>query len=297
VFGARPADAAAACSELSLVRAVRRAFTGPSDFLADPANRARVAEYVADMVSPYQVEFPADAFAEPSSPAVGQSYGEMAEALITSAVAADEPVDLLILAFAVHDLRPGRQTAAYLSHMTPGAPLGFAICDQGAAAAFSGLRIAREYARSAGIGRALLTVVEQAALPYGCRLPLPAEHRGVAMLFGECVAPQARLTCIRQHAGIAPGNAADVAAAGVAELTAGHGEVRLVLGDGLGRIWPAPPARRLRVMPPGQPFTGVWWGLIDELAGAAGDPGLTVVADYDQDLRYLCLACFDASAT
>jgi 4-hydroxymandelate oxidase len=46
-------------------------------------------------------------------------------------------------------------------------------------------------------------------------------------------------------------------------------------------------------MPPGQPSTGVWWGLIDELAGDAGQPDLLVVADYDPGLGYLCLTAFD----
>ena len=51
-------------------------------------------------------------------------------------------------------------------------------------------------------------------------------------------------------------------------------------------------------MPPGQPSTGVWCGLIDELTdelpdGAAGRPDLLVIADYDPELRYLCLTAFD----
>ena len=165
---------------------MRRTFTGPAKFLADPGNRARVGEYLADAARPYAREVPAALFGEPPSPALGHSYGEMAEALIGPAVSADEPVGLLVLAFSIHDLRPGRQTAAYLSHLTPGAPMAFAICDQGSAAAFSGLRIAREYASSAGIRRALLIVVEQAALPYDCPVPVPAQHRGVAMLYGDC---------------------------------------------------------------------------------------------------------------
>src|SRR4029077_3226752 len=123
----------------------------------------------------------------------GQSYGDMAAELIGSAVRADEPVDLLVLAFSIHDLRPGRPGAAYLSHVTPGAPMAFAICDQGSAAAFSGLRIAGEYASSAGIQRALLIVVEQAALPYDCPVPVPAQHRGVAMLYADRAEPAARV--------------------------------------------------------------------------------------------------------
>jgi 4-hydroxymandelate oxidase len=270
---------------------VRRSFTGPAEFLADPANRARVGEYLADMARPYAREVPAVLFGEPPSPALGHSYGEMAEALIGSAVGPEEPVDLLVLAFSVHDLWPGRQTAAYLSHLTPGTPMAFAVCDQGPAAAFSGLRIAREYASSAAIRRALLIVAEQAALPYDCPVPLPAQHQGIAMLYGDSVEPAARVAGVRQHPCVPPGGVADLAAADLAALAAGHHEVGLVLGDGLAAVWDAPAATR--VMPPGQPSTGVWWGLIDELTSDAGRPDLLVAADYDPGLRYLCLAAFD----
>jgi hypothetical protein len=61
-------------------------------------------------------------------------------------------------------------------------------------------------------------------------------------------------------------------------------------------------------MPPGQPSTEVWWGLIDELTGdaapvapvdpvtPAGHPDLVVAADYDPHLRYLCLTAFDTGS-
>jgi hypothetical protein len=292
VFVARPPARPPLRRDLHLVRAARRTFTGPAEFLADPGNRARVGEYLADMARPYGREVPAALFGEPPAPALGHSYGEMAEALIGSAVPADEPVDLLVLAFSSHDLRPGRQTAAYLSHVTPGAPMAFAICDQGSAAAFSGLRIAREYASSAGIRRALLIVVEQAALPYACPVTLPAQHRGVAMLYGDGPEPAARLAGLRQHPGVPPGAVAGLAAADLKELAAGHHEVGLVLSAALAAVWTAPAAGRVRVVPPGQPSTGIWWGLIDELTGDAGRPGLVVAADYDPDLRYLCLTGF-----
>ncbi|MGD0244693.1 MAG: hypothetical protein ABSB59_30805, partial [Streptosporangiaceae bacterium] len=293
---------------------MRRSFTGPAGFLADPANLARVGEYLADMGRPYAIEVPAAMFGEPASPALGHSYGEMAEALIGAAVPADEPVDLLVLAFSVHDLRPGRQTAAYLSHVTPGAPMAFALCDQGSAAAFSGLRMARAYAASAGIRRALLIVVEQAALPYDSPARMPSQHRGVAMLYGDGPhgdglhgdglhgdglhgdggtpqAPLARVADVRQHPSVRPGDVAGLAAADLAELAAGHRDVALVLSAALAAVWTAPTATRVRVMPPGQPSTEVWWGLIDELADDADSvdhPGpwdLLVAADYDPDLR------------
>lgn len=298
MFTARPPAGPPPQSDLSLVRAVRRAFTGSAEFLADPHNRARVAEYLTDMARAYGCEVPAELFGEPPSPEIGQSYGEMAQALIGSVVAADEPVDLLILAFSIHDVRPGRQTAAYLSHVTPGAPMAFAICDQGSAAAFTGLRIAGEYVSSAGVRRTLLIVVEQAALPYECPVPLPAQHRGVAMLLGAgagpgAAAPRARLVGVRQRSGVPPVDVAGRADAELADLTAGHDRVRLVLTDAIAAAW-SPPGR-VRVMPPGQPSTSVWWGLIDELTSCDPDRSeLLVAADYDADLHYLCLTAFCA---
>jgi 4-hydroxymandelate oxidase len=296
VFVARPPAGPSPRRDLYLVRAERRTFDGPAGFLADPANRARVGEYLTDMARPYAREVPAALFGEPPSPALGHSYGEMAEALIGPVVPADEPVGLLVLAFSIHDLRPGRQTAAYLSHVTPGAPMAFAICDQGSAAAFSGLRIAREYASSAGIRRALLIVVEQAALPYECPAEVPSRHQGVAMLYDDRAGPAPRVAGVRQHPDVPPGGVAGLAAADLAELAAGHREVGLVLSDTLAAVWTAPAAGRVRVMPPGQPSTGVWWGLIDELSSDAGHPDLLVAGDYDPGLRYLCLTAFEASS-
>ncbi|HET7018261.1 MAG TPA: hypothetical protein VFI65_30365 [Streptosporangiaceae bacterium] len=269
-------------------------YTGSAQFLSDPGNRARVREYLADMARPYGVEVPA----ELASAELGHSYGEMAEPLIAALVPAEEPVDLLVLAFSVHDLRPGRQTAAYLSHVTPGSPLAFAICDQGSAAAFTGLRIAREYVASAGARRALLIVVEQAALPYECQAPVPSRHRAVAMLYGDSQNSPARVTEVCQHPGVPPDQVGELATKESARLTAGYGQARLVLGDSLAAAWPAFTDWPARVMPAGQPMTGVWWGIIDELGasyqgGEADDRSVVIAADYDPDLRYLSLAAVE----
>jgi hypothetical protein len=45
------------------------------------------------------------------------------------------------------------------------------------------------------------------------------------------------------------------------------------------------------VVPSGQPVTGVWAGLIDEL-DAGGHQSMLVAADYDPGLRYLNMAAF-----
>ena len=278
---------------LRLIRAERQTFTGPAEFLRDPVQRADVGTFLADMARPYARTVPPGLFGEPLSPALGQSYGEMGQALLAALVPAGEPVDLLVLAFSVHDLWPGRATAAYLSHVCPGTPMSFAVCDQGPAAAFTGLRIAGEYAASAGCRRTVLIVVEQAALPYASAATLPLRHRGVAMLYGESAEPSARVAGVRQHAGVAPDGVAGLAAAELAGLSAGHRDVRLVLSDALAAVWSSRPAGRVRVTPPGQPSTGVWWELAGELAGGADAADLLVAADYDPGLRYLCLAAIE----
>jgi hypothetical protein len=278
--------------DLRLVRTARRTFTGPASFLADPENLPLVSEYLADMTG--------GSSAQMADSLTGQEYGEMAEELIGLIVPADEPVDLLVLAFAVHDVRPGRPTAAYLSHRTPGAPLAFAICDQGSAAAFSALQVARAYAATAGVRRALVIVVEQAELPYRCPAPVPVRHQGIAMLYAASPGEDARipfgdtrglrLADVRQHAGVAAGEVAGLAAADLAALAAGRRAVTLVLDEALAAQWtPGSDASRVLVAGSGQPSTALWWSLIDEAADPAD---LLVAAGYDAGLGYLCLSAF-----
>ena len=265
------------CAGPNLIRAERATFTGPARFLADDSNRADVGTYLADMTRPFGIE--------PHAELSGQSYGEMAAALVATTVPAAEPVDLLVLAFSVHDLWPGRATAAYLSRVCPGTPMSFAICDQGRAAAFTGLRVIQAYRPR----RALLLVVEQATIPYASTAIPPAEHRGVAMLFGDTAGSP--VTGVHQHPDVAPDAVAGHATAGIAALSAGHDEVRVVLGDGLATAWPAHPGHT--VAPAGQPATGAWWHLAEQ---RTEQPELVVVADYDPDLRDLCLTGIGTAA-
>ncbi|MGH3274552.1 MAG: hypothetical protein ACRDNZ_09585, partial [Streptosporangiaceae bacterium] len=102
-----------------------------------------------------------------------------------------------------------------------------------------------------------------------------------------------RVSGVRQHPGVPPGDVARLAAADLAELTASHHDVGLVLSDALAAVWTSPAAgRRVRVVPPGQPSTGIWWGVVEELSRETGRPDLLVAADYDRELRYLCLTSF-----
>lgn len=238
---------------VDLLRAVRRTFTGPALPAGDATDAQRLEVYLTDMLGPYGLHPDPEALHR----AAGQSYGEMAEWAIGALVGPADEVDLLVLAFAVPDITPGRATATYLSHVCPGTPLAFAICDQGRAAAFTGLRIVREY----GCRRALLVVVEQADLPYPVRppVPLPTVHSVVALLLGSADEPGHRVTSIDIRAD-----------ASIDEARAAAREATILGGVDTAR-----------------PYTGVWW----ELAGALEQaPGRVVLADYDEQLRYLCTA-------
>jgi 4-hydroxymandelate oxidase len=288
-------------------------FAGAAAFLADPAEQAKLDTYLSDLTRPY----PPGAEGVPAT--LGHSYGEMAEALIAATAPADEPVDLLILAFSIHDMQPGRATATYLSHVCPGNPMSFAICDQGSAAAFSGLRIARDYSASAGPHRALLIVVEQSALPYDHGAARPEQHRGVAMMFRSDPAQEgsaqeesaqegpgggsgggARLVALRQRPNLAPDEVAGRLGADLAEVSSGYHRTRVVASPALAAAWPGHPGDQVRVVPDGQPSTGPWWQLLDELDELSPGPGdgsggadLLVAADYEPGLGILSLAAVE----
>lgn len=285
--------------QLRIRAAARRAFPGPPAIAARPDHRPHLQEYLSDLVRPYRLTLRE----EPGGSDVdsGHSYGEMAAALIGELVGQQEPVGVVVLAFAIPDVRPGRATATYLGELCPGDPLAFAVCDQGAAAAHTGLRLAGEYARSGDCRRALLLVVEQSGLPYDTGLPMdaPAGHRAVGL---RCEpAGPAVVRGVRQHADVAPGRAAELLAGALAEAVAsrgGSGEVCLIADGRLaGELAAATVAGRVRVIPTGRSPTAGWWELAGALAGPAGPAGQRLIlASYDRQLCYLSVSTIDVEA-
>jgi hypothetical protein len=293
--------ASATAAPWGVVRATRREFPEPAAQAGDPAYAARLRVYLTDLLRPYPVRLDLAALERG-----GQSYGEMAESLIRATVPADEPVDLLVLAHAVPDIAPGRATATYLSHVCPGGPLAFGLSDQGTAAAFTGLRLMREYARTDGLRRALLLVVEQSLLPFDPAPPgAPTTNAGVALLLGDAPAsapapdafpppaPCAHLSAVC----VLPDTPPDALAGELAALPAPPAAgTTAILGAALApqaHTLPAPGrdgVDRVRIAPAGQPTTGVWWELADEVRAAADGPRRLLLADYDPDSRSLCLA-------
>lgn len=267
---------------LRVTRSARRVFDGVSDRAYDPILRV----FFGDLVRPYGLALREDLIEN----GAGQSYGEMAEDVIGDLVSDDEPVDLIVFAFGIHDVRIGRATACYLAEISPGDPFAFAICDQGSAGAFTALRLVGEYARPGMIRRAVLVVAEQSALHYeppsACELP--QRNAAVALLCEP--ADTGHPVVVRQHADVSPRLAGALLADDVAALSAGRSDVTLVLGGGLAQIGHTSLVEDTVVAPAGQPYTGPWWELAGGLDRWRDEGRLVLLAEYDQTLRYLSLS-------
>lgn len=279
---------------LRVRRAVARSFGGHSPTSLDPDLRV----YLADMVAPYGLALREDMLAR----GVGHDYGEMAAELIRAAVAEDEPIDLLVLAFAIPDVRPGRSCALFLSSVCPGEPLAFAVSEQGPGAAHTALRLARTYARGGGFRRAMVIVVEQAALHYepartadGAPAPLPVGASAV-MVLCEQSADHAGLD-VRQYTGQNPEGANALVGKEIASLGAHRERTILILGSGLACVdLFSSGCRQIILADLGQPYTGQWAELAKGLPGWTADGALIMVADYDRQLGCLSLSVIDTAA-
>jgi hypothetical protein len=114
---------------------------------------------------------------------------------------------------------------------------------------------------------------------------LAERHQAVGLLFdAEPAGPTPSLAGIRQHGGVSSAEVAGSAMSEFADLAEElPGQPRLLISESLATAWPDSEAE---VAPAGQPMTGLWWQLLDDLT----DDGPLVVADYDPQLGYLCLA-------
>ena len=258
-----------------------RVYEGASAFATHPALRP----YVTDLAGRSGLAVREEAFG------TGQSYADMARPLVESVTAAAGPVDLLVLAYGVHDVQPGRNTALYLASHCPGDPLAFTVTDQGPSAAFAALRLIGDHVASGGCARALLVVAEQAALhyPLATPAPLPDRHAAAALLFEAT--PDAARARVRQHAGVPVDAVSTVLAAEVAELAGDAADVTLVVGPDV----PVEPStiaavREVRRAQAGLPFTGLWARLCE--------PGAerVVLAEHDPALGYLSVAALEPAA-
>jgi 4-hydroxymandelate oxidase len=269
----------------ALRRGAHRVFEGTSAFARHPSLRPYLADLAGRAGLPLREEVLG----------TGQAYADMARPLVESVTAATGPVDLLVLAYGVHDVQPGRNTALHLASQCPGHPLAFAVTDQGPAAAFAALRVIGDHVAAGGCARALLVVAEQAALPYplATPAPLPDRHAVAALLF-EATADAAPAR-VRQHAGVPVDAVSTVLAAEIAELAGGRADVTLVVGQDVPlEAATIAAVRAVRRAPAGLPFTGLWsrWCEPDLASGTAA----VILADHDPMLGYLSVASLQPAA-
>ena len=249
------------------------------------ATDERLRVYLSDMVAPYGLAY----HDELRQAGLGQSYAEMCQPLVESL--ATEPIDLLVLAHQVHDLRPGQATSIYLGHLCPGDPLALTVCDQGSAAPFAALRLIQTYARTRTVRRALLLVAEQSVVHYDLPepAPVPSRHAAVGLLLdaeaGMALAP------VRQRAAVPPEQLRSALAAEIDALCPDPGSRTLLLGAGLDPDDAAGiPVEELVPAPAGQPCTGAWWQLAGDVSRWQAETGLLLVADYERALGYLSVS-------
>ncbi|MFC1419648.1 hypothetical protein ACEZDE_23870 [Streptacidiphilus sp. N8-3] len=242
---------------LGVARVLSLDLDGRSETSLDPDLRV----FLSDLVRPHGLALREDLLGQ----GVGHAFGEMGEVLLRAALAPDEPVDLLVVAFDMPDVQPGRANAVYLSRFCPGAPLAFAVCDQGTSAAFTALRIAADCARTGDVRRAVVLVMEQTALHYVPDRPvtLPRRNRAVALV---CEWSEDGGMTVRQSSGsdLGPDQGAELVRIGRKALGP---DTAVILGADL---------------PPGQPLTGVWTELADRLPGWRAEHRPVLVADLDR---------------
>lgn len=291
MYRASPPALSTGTAPLRISGAARRVFDDQADAARRPAYRA----YLTDLVRPFGLAVHTEALAEGR----GQSYGDMAAALIAEVTAEDQLTDLLVMAFAVPDVTPWRCTAAHLSHRCPGNPMAFAVSDCGTTAAFTGLRLIRAQAVGPDSPRALLIITEQAAVNHELPVPasLPARHAAVALRCDQ--AGPGLVNSVRLRSGVTRSAAAGLLVTELAELAAEHDDVTVIAGAELAQKALSAAVgvgATVIVAPAGQPCTGVWWELAGRLPGWAEGGGRRVlVADYDPLPGSLCVAVIDVA--
>ena len=271
-------------------------FPGSSDRGPDPG----LPEFLGDLVRPYGLTLRQDAGG-------GQSYGEMLAGLIGDLVPPDQPADALILGFAMPDVWPERATATFLSHVCAGNPMAFAVCDQGCAAGFTALRLARDYVAGGGCAgywwrsRSRRGWTTNRLRRPACRPGMPPSPCCATLIRVQRRGGRRGGVPLLRAVRVCPGVPAEQAWALLGRALAvlgspGRSQSARLSSARAWRRWPVdgvPGWRSRLTLPHGQPLTGVWRELA-AWAAAPGD-GSLAIADYDPGLQYLCLAVFARS--
>ncbi|WP_051450887.1 hypothetical protein [Actinospica robiniae] len=278
-----------------------------------------LAAFFAERCAPYGVHVDT----EQALPGNHNSYPYLVtQALAALNVPAAPPPDLVVIAHALPDCDLATSVAGHVQQLLTGQPMVFAVTDQGRTTAFAALRAAGALARGGGYQRIAVLALDQGTIAY--RDPAladldPSTDHAVGMLF--TAEGLAELTALRTLPEVEPDQVGTVLATELAKIAPSawpedQGPVRspfrpaepvLILGHGprTGRLadelpdpGELPGPWRVRQAAPGRICTRVWTELAAELAAAPDQrkDRLTVVAEYDQELRYLALVSFNLRA-
>ncbi|MFC9434469.1 hypothetical protein [Nocardia sp. NPDC057030] len=246
--------------------------------------------YFADLADQFRQPYYEEYFAR----ATPNSFTEMAAEMLPAATASAEPFDLVVVAHTTPDARPGRP-ACFLSHALTGKALAFAVSEQGTAAPFTAIRLAGDYARAGGYGRALVLIVEQSFLWNGAKTELPAGTRmpGRDSAVAVVLATDGALgpVTVRHFADVAAVEVDEVVTAALRDLAASDLPTTMIAGAGVeGELGVDYPIQRAAG---DLPCTGVWSGFAGGLAQWTSTGQRVVLVDYDPTLRYVSLCTMD----
>lgn len=230
------------------------------------------------------------------------TFQEMVEALLPRLGTLGDRFDLAVLAHTTPDSEPS-WPMCFLSGAVPAAGMAFAVSDQGVSAPFSALRMVVGSGRTHGARRAQLWVADQKAIMHDHPVPdriRPRCDAAVVLVFDE--AGTLGSMDVSQFNDVGSGDIADRL-----DDLLGAGDAAapwtLVCGQGLrahearlSRWTTGPSAAALLSAGNGMPCTGVWWLVADELPGWRRTGRRVVIADYDEELRYLSVGVLDVPA-
>ncbi|MET8453981.1 hypothetical protein [Streptomyces sp. NPDC005209] len=220
------------------------------------------------------------------------TFHDMIEAVLDRLGPQQQGFDAAILANATPDAEPGFPMP-YVENSLDGTGTVFAVSDQGAAAAFTALRLAARTLPPGEHGRSLVVVMDQAAVLTGPPIPQdirPLRDSAVALVLerdGEIGAPQ-----ISQYVSVPTGEIVGHLSAVARDAE----RITAICRPELAPYWSkADVAADIVPVPDGLPCTGLWATLAQHRA-AAGGAGRVVLADYDPRLKYLSVCGLDTGA-
>jgi len=221
------------------------------------------------------------------------TFQDMIEAMLDRLGPLAEGLDTAVLANSTPDAEPG-YPMPFAASALGGIDTVFAISDQGAAGAFTALRLAANTLPAGPHSRALVLVMDQATVLQGPPIPediRPTRDMTVALVLdrdGTLGSPE-----IRQHAGVSTDDIVRLLRTETEKSEA----VTAICRPAFAPYWAkAGVTAEVLPVPDGLPCTGLWARLAAYCSDPPESDRSVVLADYDPRLGYLNLCRLDTGA-